>query len=123
MAEFENMRNKLLDVQIPRSYGKTNLQHFEEFRVNFKLAMADVLDVTSEEARRVLSEKLLPFMKRWIIEAEAKRMKNRPLVELIMKDGLSAATIQATVARWTSLPRSTGLPWKFRRRPAVLPWK
>ena len=102
-AQSENMRKKWLDVQIPRSYGKTNLQHFEEFRVNFKLAMADVLDVTSEEARRVLSEKLLPFMKRWIIEAEAKKMKNRPLVELIMKDGLSAASIQATVARWTGV--------------------
>ena len=86
-----------------KQYGKANLQHFEEFRVNFKLAMADVLDVTSEEARRVLSEKLLPFMKRWIIEAEAKKMKNRPLVELIMKDGLSAASIQAIVARWTGV--------------------
>ena len=58
---------------MPRSYGKIGIQPFDEFRVNFKLALADVLDVTSEETRRVLCEKLVPFMRKWVIEAEAKK--------------------------------------------------
>ena len=33
-AQSEHLRNKWLDVQMPKSYGKTNLQHFNEFRVN-----------------------------------------------------------------------------------------
>ena len=89
-AQSENMRKKWMDVHMPRSYGKIGIQQFDEFRVNFKLALADVLDVTPEETRRVLCEKLVPFMRKWVIEAEAKKRKYHPLVELDMKEGLSA---------------------------------
>ena len=34
---------------MPKSYGKTNLQHFDEFRMNYKLAVTDVLDATPED--------------------------------------------------------------------------
>ena len=72
-AQSENMRKKWMDVHMPRSYGKIGIQQFDEFRVNFKLALADVLDVTPEETRRVLCEKLVPFMRKWVIEADAKK--------------------------------------------------
>ena len=34
---------------MPKSYGQTNLQHFDEFRMNYKLAVTDVLDATPED--------------------------------------------------------------------------
>ena len=70
-AQSESMRKRWLDVQMPKSSGKYSVHAFDEFRVNFKLACADVPDTTKEEARRVLFDKLLPFMKKWVVEAEA----------------------------------------------------
>lgn len=103
-AQSENMRKKWLEIQIPKTGGKITAQHFDEFRVNFKLAMADVLDVTPEEARRVLREKLPPFMCRWVVEGEAKKMKNRPLVEMVMDNGLDTMAVQTAVCRWVGTP-------------------
>ena len=74
-AQSENMRKKWLGVQMSKNWGKVTLQDFDEFRVSFKLALADVLDATPEVARRVLCDKLPPFMRKWVMDLEAKRMK------------------------------------------------
>ena len=100
-AQSENMRKKWLGVQMSKNWGKVTLQDFDEFRVSFKLALADVLDATPEVARRVLCDKLPPFMRKWVVDLEAKRMKNKCVVELTMQDGLTPATVQATVKHWT----------------------
>ena len=103
-AQSESMRKKWHDVQMPRGIGKVTPQHFQEFRVNFKLAMADVPDATPEEARRLLREKMPPFMEKWVIELEAKRMKNHPIIELVTKEGIAAVAIQASVGNWVGTP-------------------
>ena len=103
-AQSENMRKKWLQVEMPRNSGKVTAQQFDEFRVNFRLALVDVPDATQEEARRVLGEKLHPFMRKWVIEAEAKKMKSRPIVELLLKDGMSVESVSSTVAQWVGAP-------------------
>ena len=79
--------------------------------MNYKLALTDVLDATPEEARRVPCDKLLPFMRKWVTEAEARKMKKHPLVQLAMKDAWTHVSVQATVDRWTGFP-----PWKVEVR-------
>lgn len=116
-AQSETMRRKWMEVHMPKNFGKITLQHFEEFRVNFKLAMADVVDVTPEEARRVLMEKLAPFMKSWVIEAESKRMKSKCVVELTMRDGLTPDGVKNTVKAWTGI-----LPLKVEVRGNGVYW-
>ena len=102
-AQTENLRKKWQEVQLPKNFGKTTLQHFDEFRVNFKLALADVLDATPEEARRVLIDKLNPFMKKWVVEAEAKKMKTKCVVEITMRNGLSADTVSKSIQQWIGI--------------------
>ena len=101
-AQSENMRKRWMDVQMPRNPGKLVLQHFDEFRVNFRLALADVPDATPDEARRVLCDKLPSFMRRWVVEAEAKRMKTQPIVELVLWENLNVPSVKASVAKWVA---------------------
>ena len=56
-----------------KNVRKIGIQQLDEFRVNFKLAWVDVPDTTPQEARRVLLEKLPSFMRRWVVESEAKK--------------------------------------------------
>ena len=118
-AQSENMRKKWQEVCLPRGSGKMTALIFDEFRVNFKLAMADVPDATPEEARRLLFEKLNPFMKRWVAKLEAKKMKNHPVVEFVAKAGATAEDISACVAKWVGTPpkkvevREGGIPLAF----------
>ena len=72
-SQAENLRRKWMEVQVPKNFGKIGIQQLDEFRVNFKLAWLDVPDTTPEEARRVLLETLPSFMRRWVVEAEAKK--------------------------------------------------
>ena len=81
-AHSESMRKRWLEVQLPKCSGKWTVQAFDEFRVNFKLAFADVPDGNKEEARRVVLDKLTPFMRKWVIEAQAKRMRDKPICEM-----------------------------------------
>ena len=62
-----------MEVHFPRGFGKIGVQQLDEFRVNFQLALLDVLDTSPEEARRVLVEKLPPFMRKLVVECEAKK--------------------------------------------------
>ena len=103
-AQSENMRKKWLQVEMPKNSGKLTAQQFDEFRVNFRLALVDVPDATQDEARRILGEKIPPFMRKWVIEAEAKKMKSYPIVELLLKDGMATESVSQTVAQWVGRP-------------------
>ena len=105
-AQADILRKKWLDVQLSHNAGKVTLPMFEEFQTNFKLALRNVTDASSEEIRRVLCEKFTPFMRKWVVEAEMKKMKNLAMVELTMREGLTVENVRATVAKWIgNVPR------------------
>lgn len=105
-AQSESMRKRWLEVQLPKGSGKCSVQTFDEFRVHFKLACAYVPDVTKEEARRVLLEKLTPFMRKYVVEAESKKMRERPVCEIALPASLSAERCRVTVTQWAGAPPS-----------------
>lgn len=100
-AHSESMRKRWMEVQLPKNLGKCTLQAFDEFRVNFKLACADVPDATREEARRILLEKLAPFMRKWVVEAESKKMRDHPLLEVSIPTCPNPESCRASVDRWS----------------------
>ena len=94
------MRKRWMEVQLPKGAGKFSLQAFDEFRINFKLAVADVPDATREEARRILLEKLAPAMRKWVIAAESKKMRKSPLLEVVIPACPNAQSARFSVERW-----------------------
>ena len=96
-AQSENMRKKWMEVQISHHAGRFNAQMFSDFRVNFKLALADVPDANPDEARRVLMDKLHPFMRRWVIDAETKRQREHPIVEFNIGVEIPLAKVRDSV--------------------------
>ena len=116
-AHSESMRKVWHDIQIPKNSGKFTSQLFDEFRVNFKLARADVKDATEDEARRLLIGKLYPFMRKWLVEAESRRMKRNPIVEMIMKGQFTLEMIKVSLEEWIGVTpqkiefRGNGVYW------------
>ena len=96
-AQSESMRKRWMEVQLPKGAGKYSLQ---AFRINFKLAVADVPDATREEARRILLEKLSPAMRKWVIAAESKNMRKSPLLEGVMLACPNVPSARFSVERW-----------------------
>ena len=79
----------------------------------------------------MLCEKLTPFMRKWVVDAEMKKMKNIPVVELVLREGLTLENVRITVTKWTgsSPKKSKGMgemcSWCSSRK-RVLPknyWK
>ena len=105
-AQVDNLRKKWMDVHISKGFGKIGVQQLDEFRVNFKLAWVDVPDATPEESRRVLLEKLPPFMRKWVVEAEARKMKNRPIIQLVAKENWELESLKQSVGQWVGAPPS-----------------
>ena len=96
-ARSENMRRKWMEVQIPQHAGRFNAQMFSEFRVNFKLAYADVPEASPDEARRILMDKLHPFMKRWVVDAELERQRKHPIIEFNVGVEMPLAKVRDSV--------------------------
>ena len=53
--------------------GKITSRQLREFQVNFLACADEVKDATPQEVRRLAMQKLPPFMKTWVIDAEQKR--------------------------------------------------
>jgi hypothetical protein len=100
-AQSESMRKRWLEVQMPKCLGRYTVQAFDEFRVDFKLAFADVPDGNKEEARRVLMEKLLPWMRKWVVEAEGKKMREKPVCDLLLPSSTSLASVCKSAQEWS----------------------
>ena len=75
------LRKKWSEVSLHTS-GKVTSQQLREFQVNFLNCADDVKDTTPQEVRRVLMQKLTPWMKTWVVEAEQKRNEIGPLCKL-----------------------------------------
>ena len=103
-AQGEHLRKKWLDIQISKGFGKIGVQQLDEFRVNFESAWMDVPNATPEESRRVLLEKLPPFMRKWVIESEARRMKSRPIIEFVAKENWERESLRGSVGAWVGTP-------------------
>ena len=99
------MRRKWMQVEFPKHAGKTTIQMSEDFRVNFKLALSQVLDATPSEVSRVLLEKLPFFAKRWVAEAEMKKMRSQPILELVLVTNPNEEfSVEDTVEGWVGAP-------------------
>ena len=90
------MRKKWHEITLPTS-GKVTSKQLREFQVNFLACAEDIKDVTPQETRRMLMQKLLPFMSSWVIEAERKLVKENPVVQVQLKDGFREDDIKKAV--------------------------
>lgn len=99
-AQSDMARKKWMQVEIARHMGKMTCQMVEEFRVNFKLALSQVPDITPSEISRVLMEKLPNFAKRWVAEAEAKKMRHQPILEVALDANMASGDVASSIETW-----------------------
>ena len=77
--------------------GKISSKQLREFQVNF-LSCADyVKDTTPQEVRRVLMQKLPSWMKTWVAEAEQKKERNRPIVQIAAVEGMTKESMKRSI--------------------------
>ena len=91
----QKLRKKWSEVSMATT-GKITTRQLREFQVNFLACADEVKDATPQEMRRMAMQKLPPFMKGWIIDAEQKKEREKPLVQISLVEGLSAEDLAAT---------------------------
>ena len=92
------LRKKWNEVTLNTS-GKISSKQLREFQVNF-LSCADyVKDTTPQEVRRVLMQKLPPWMKTWVAEAEQKKERNRPIVQIVAVEGMTEESMKRSIKK------------------------
>ena len=77
--------------------GKHTTRQLREFRVSFLECADEVKDANPAEVRRKLLQKIPPFMKSWVIEAEAKKDERTPTVQLVAIPGMSEQNVSDSV--------------------------
>ena len=101
IAKFENrygmggsgkLRKKWQEISLPTS-GKVTSRQLREFQVNFLACADDIKDLVPSEVRRMVLQKLPPFMGSWVIESERRLERENPIVQVHLKDGLREADI------------------------------
>jgi hypothetical protein len=75
------MRKKWQEVSMV-TQGKITAREWQEFVVNFKSARRQVTDSTEEEARRLLLQKLPPFIFNWVTEEQERRTTHNPRMKI-----------------------------------------
>jgi DNA-binding phage protein len=84
--------------------GKISSKQLREFQVNF-LSCADyVKDTTPQEVRRVLMQKLPSWMKTWVAEAEQKKERNRPIVQIAAVEGMTEESMKRSIKKLIGEP-------------------
>jgi hypothetical protein len=79
--------------------GKISSKQLRELQVNF-LSCADYFkDTTPQEVRHVLMQKLPPWMKTWVAEAEQKKERNRPIVQIIAVEGMTEESMKRSIKK------------------------
>ena len=97
------LRKKWNEVSMNTS-GKISSKQLREFQVNF-LSCADyVKDTTPQEVRRVLMQKLPPWMKTWVAEAEQKKERNRSIVQIIAVEGMTEESMKRSIKKLIGEP-------------------
>ena len=90
------LRKKWGEVRMQTS-GKHTTRQLREFRVSFLECADEVKDANPAEVRRKLLQKIPPFMKSWVIEAEAKKDERTPTVQLVAIPGMSEKNVSDSV--------------------------
>jgi hypothetical protein len=90
------LRKKWSDVSMATT-GKITTRQLREFQVNFLACADEVKDATPQEVRRMAMQKLPPFMKSWVVDAEQKKERENPLVQISLVEGLNEADLSANV--------------------------
>ena len=90
------LRKKWSEVSMATA-GKITTKQLREFQVNFLACAEEVKDATPQEVRRMAMQKLPPFMKNWVIEAEQKKEREHPLVQITLVEGLNEAELGENV--------------------------
>ena len=83
-----------ITLQIP---GKLSIREWRYFETQFKLALSEIPDVTPHEARGVLLEKLPPYVKSWIGEAENHEKRFNPTFHICLPEGMNEPDVVATL--------------------------
>ena len=65
--------------------------------MNFLNCADDVKDTTPQEVRRVLMQKLTPWMKTWVVEGEQKKERSRPIVQIVALENMSEAGMKKSI--------------------------
>jgi hypothetical protein len=90
------LRKKWSEVSLHTS-GKVTSQQLREFQVNFLNCADDVKDTTPQEVRRVLMQKLTPWMKTWVVEGEQKKERNRPIVQIVALENMTESGMKKSI--------------------------
>ena len=77
--------------------GKVTSQQLREFQVNFLNCADDVKDTTPQEVRRVLMQKLTPWMKTWVVEGEQKKERSRPILQIVALENMSESSMKKSI--------------------------
>ena len=97
------LRKKWNEVTM-NTNGKISSKQLREFQVNF-LSCADyVKDTTPQEVRRVLMQKLPSWMKTWVAEAEQKKERNRPIVQIAAVEGMTEESMKRSIKKLIGEP-------------------
>ena len=105
MARFEaryghggsaKMRKKWSDITMPTS-GKITTKILREFQVNFIACASEIKDTNPQEIRRLALQRLPAFMKSWVVEKEQKKEHQKPLLQIVVKEGLTDVAVRNSV--------------------------
>ena len=83
-------RCKIEKVELPGT-DKIKTEDFKTFEIQFSDALKNIRDIGLEEARRLLLCKLPDWMRVWVVEEEAKRNSENPVLLFGAVPGISEA--------------------------------
>ncbi len=109
-------RKKLDRVELPEK-GKIRTQEFKTFEIRFSDALKNIHDMGPEEARRILLCKMPDWMRVWILEEEAKKNAENPVLIFGGVPGMTEAqatqTIQSFIGEAPTAIRAEATPGQF----------
>ena len=71
------MRKKWTEVSLPTT-GKVTTRQLREFQMNFLSCAMEVKDAGVHEVRRLVMQKIPPYMRNWVVEREQKMNAPNP---------------------------------------------
>ena len=83
------MRKKWSEVSLPTA-GKISTRQLREFQFNFLACAMEVKDASVHEVRRLVMQKIPPYMRNWVVEREQKNERQKPMFQLLGPEGMSS---------------------------------
>ena len=82
------MRKKWTEVSLPTA-GKITTRQLREFQMNFLSCAMEVKDANVHEMRRLVMQKIPPYMRNWVVEREQKNERTKPMLQILGPEGLT----------------------------------